>query len=1227
MAEGRKKKKRWISGFLALLTAFSVLPCRAGTVRAEEPTEPVDEVQMEATALEGIRLDKTSLVMRTGDQKELTLSLLPEDYTGEVEIQWSSDDPEVARVAGDGCNAVVTAPEGEGGTAVITASAGTYTAACRVLVTVQEPMLESVIFMQNSSGSNRYELTEGTPGSREYTLRIPENTNVVYIRPQLRDDLSEAAEITARFTDAGTGEERSVTLPVDESTSLSGETGRLIKAYDTEPRELELEVRDGERTETWQIHVVRGTYLGGFTLTDAAGDSLAYTPQFKKTVYQYSIHVPASTGEVSLKLTPAEESSTSLTVNGETAEDGSYTLPLAGEKVTAVMRAGDGVSVPYAYTLTLYVDEVCYLKVSTEPADAVFVVYNSEQEQLTAKDGRYELIRGNTYTYTVSARGYRSESGSFKANGDQELKLSLQRSADSTLEELEAEWGGYWKTEENQNITTSPGPISAENTELAWKQQYGVSGDDNNRVSDGILVEDYLCCFQGRTLMYLDKQTGACVKSVQMTTPGNSAFNKPLYAAGMIFVPLNNGRVQAFNAKTLESLWIYTDTVGGGVGTALRYDDGYLYVGFTDGNLVCLSAADEEPDKTDEKKAAVWRKYDSGGFYRTGVYTGDTYLYACSSSGAVYCLDKRTGETVQKLALPAEAGAASTAVCYADGNLYFATEKGYLYSIGLTEDEKLDTGRMNRLDLNGTVYGTPLVYGGRIYVGSAAMDSYGTVHSPYYLNVVQEAEDGQLSLAYRMELAACPKSTATLTTAGETAGGVRVYLTTDSPSGSIYLLRDQPGLTAPGEGSGLLYQQSGVPCNGGGTVLLDRGGWLYLRYESGWLLALKPTELYLRSAELSGEHVVWDGGQAFDGQMEEHTVLLDGGVDQVRLSLTASTGAAVWINGQEGDSRDISLKDGRAEVTVLLKKGEQTRTYRIRIRQRSSDASLDRLQVSYSPVLSVMELELEPAFEPERTSYQASIYGTGKADSFYVWPMLADTSENTMKVTAVSGISGMSAGQELEPMTVQIAGEKRQRYQVKPAGTEPAVVQITVTAEDGKTTRAYRVVMGRNNDAPKITEATVVSRDKASATIRIRANLDGYLYYLTEKKAESAGMPTASAIRTRGERTAVQAGVNEVQIDGVDPEESVLYLYEMSYAQRFSSGVQLDVAAYTGELKPGSRGDINGDGQVNIADVCRLLDAITAGQSLSTETADVNGDGRINIADVTMLLDLVTSGG
>lgn len=193
----------------------------------------------------------------------------------------------------------------------------------------------------------------------------------------------------------------------------------------------------------------------------------------------------------------------------------------------------------------------------------------------------------------------------------------------------------------------------------------------------------------------------------------------------MIFVPLNNGMIQAFNAKTLDSLWLYTDTVGGSCLSALRYDSGYVYGSFVNGNLVCISAADEDPKKTTEAKNAVWRTYDSGGFSYTGVYTGETNLYACGGSGYVYCLNKKTGSVVQKFLLPEEAGNGCTAVCYSDGRIYFGTSKGYLYSYPIQKDGKLRLDGEARLKVGGTVYGTPLVYKNRIYLGTAS-DRYGT---------------------------------------------------------------------------------------------------------------------------------------------------------------------------------------------------------------------------------------------------------------------------------------------------------------------------------------------------------------------------------------------------------------------------------------------------------------------------------------------------------------------
>jgi hypothetical protein len=56
-------------------------------------------------------------------------------------------------------------------------------------------------------------------------------------------------------------------------------------------------------------------------------------------------------------------------------------------------------------------------------------------------------------------------------------------------------------------------------------------------------------------------------------------------------------------------------------------------------------------------------------------------------------------------------------------------------------------------------------------------------------------------------------------------------------------------------------------------------------------------------------------------------------------------------------------------------------------------------------------------------------------------------------------------------------------------------------------------------------------------------------------------------------------------------------------------------------------GDVNADGEVNIADVTRIIDLILGGQADAAllARADVNTDGEVNIADVTKVIDIILS--
>ena len=65
-----------------------------------------------------------------------------------------------------------------------------------------------------------------------------------------------------------------------------------------------------------------------------------------------------------------------------------------------------------------------------------------------------------------------------------------------------------------------------------------------------------------------------------------------------------------------------------------------------------------------------------------------------------------------------------------------------------------------------------------------------------------------------------------------------------------------------------------------------------------------------------------------------------------------------------------------------------------------------------------------------------------------------------------------------------------------------------------------------------------------------------------------------------------------------------------------------DCTAKAGEQST-LKGDVNGDGEVNIADINAIIDMILSGRS--DPSGDVNGDGEVNIADINAVIDIILS--
>ena len=53
------------------------------------------------------------------------------------------------------------------------------------------------------------------------------------------------------------------------------------------------------------------------------------------------------------------------------------------------------------------------------------------------------------------------------------------------------------------------------------------------------------------------------------------------------------------------------------------------------------------------------------------------------------------------------------------------------------------------------------------------------------------------------------------------------------------------------------------------------------------------------------------------------------------------------------------------------------------------------------------------------------------------------------------------------------------------------------------------------------------------------------------------------------------------------------------------------------------KGDVNGDGAVNVSDVTALVNMILGTLPKDEARADVNGDGVVNVSDVTALVNII----
>ncbi|MGI6216526.1 MAG: PQQ-binding-like beta-propeller repeat protein [Coriobacteriales bacterium] len=574
-----------------------------------------------------------------------------------------------------------------------------------------------------------------------------------------------------------------------------------------------------------------------------SGESLSFDSTFSSKTFDYSVSVPsdATTVDFSAVTTASSKnmgSDYTVTYNGST----SSSVDITGvDSVEIAVTAGTGeAALTSTYNVAISNYTLKSLVINTTPDNAVVQVYDQDGNLVEPENGAYSGNFGNgEYTYTVSLSGYKTESGTVPTDGGA-LDIVLEK-VESSHEEVDAEWPSYRGDDSNMAIVDIETPTGADSTELLWAKGFG-SSDWNNAPTPTSIIDNSLVTVSGTHIYKLDLSTGEVLASGTTVSSPNWGMIQPVYGDGMIYVCLSGGVVQAFDAQTLESVWVYRDPLGGQSVSQITYSDGYVYTGFwnsetSNANFVCISVTDEDTSKTDETKSATWTLTSKGGFYCDGaVAIGEDYIVVGTSDDSssntgnsrLLCLDKVTGKIVSSLDT---VGDIRCSIAYDEesGRVWFTSSCGYLYRA----DIDTSTGELSNLksaNLGSYTRSTPVVYKGTVYLGTGG--SGDQFKDGYYVGYDAETLTKKFSLKAKGNAG----GTLLLSTAYESEGYLYLYGTYNNTPGGISMIK------VPTDGGTPelieLYDASAHPEYCISSIIASSSGVLYYKNDSGYIMAV-----------------------------------------------------------------------------------------------------------------------------------------------------------------------------------------------------------------------------------------------------------------------------------------------------------------------------------------------------------------------------------------------------
>lgn len=292
------------------------------------------------------------------------------------------------------------------------------------------------------------------------------------------------------------------------------------------------------------------------------------------------------------------------------------------------------------------------------------------------------------------------------------------------------DWKADWDGKSNaavENVSTPTGALASSWT-FDWK---AYSGSAYPNASEPIVVNGNVYLAVNKRLLKIDAESGKVLAESNLKTAVGYT-SRPIYANGLVIVPLDGGAVQALTADALTTVWV-TDSVSGIAqsNSQLTVDGNYLYVGTVDVDFGTNTYNNGHLTRINILTGAVsWQHINADeGYYWTGAAVGDDFVLIPTSSGTVEMLSKSTGAVLGSVSVGAIVN--SSCVLSADGShAYLISRDGKLHVLAISDGDSRDADAASRiteervvdLGLTGCAC-APSMHDGKLIVGGEANGS------------------------------------------------------------------------------------------------------------------------------------------------------------------------------------------------------------------------------------------------------------------------------------------------------------------------------------------------------------------------------------------------------------------------------------------------------------------------------------------------------------------------